>query len=92
MMTASVPRAAWYVKLDTDTFFNIQRLRISLVPPSAIEPPHYVGKPMRVFSYKRAPLTYMQGGAYVLSHTAAQAVATCQHAPRLESLECAPTS
>lgn len=108
LLTTRVPSSRWYVKLDTDTFFNVRELRAALfgsgggqplapamvgrrrmnssaalgsggggsLPGSATS--DYLGKEMRLFAYKGQRLTYMQGGAYVLSRRAALAAAACE--------------
>ena len=80
LMLLAVPDADWFLKLDTDAFFNARQMRHQLlnnIPWDQAHPPDYLGKPMRIFNYKGTNLTYMQGGAYILSARAARAVATC---------------
>ena len=80
-MTLNVPNADYYLKLDCDTFLNMNILRTRLlahVEPGLHMPPDYVGKSMGgTFSFKGRNLMYMQGGAYALSRRAALAVANC---------------
>jgi hypothetical protein len=80
LLVARAPRAAWFVKLDADTFFNADELRAVLgVRAAQLAAAHvdYIGKELRLFSYKGARLVYMQGGGYVLSARAARAAAAC---------------
>lgn len=44
-------------------------------------PPEYFGKELHIFSYLGRRLTYMQGGAYMLSRRAALAAAACMLGP-----------
>ena len=80
-MTLNVPNADYYLKLDCDTFLNMDILRTRLLvhlEPGLHKPPDYVGKSMGgTFSFKGRNLMYMQGGAYALSRRAALAVANC---------------
>ena len=80
-MTLNVPNADYYLKLDCDTFLNMNILRTRLlahVEPGLHMPPDYVGKSMGgTFSFEGRNLMYMQGGAYALSRRAALAVANC---------------
>lgn len=64
---------AGYVKVDTDTFLNVRQLRATLLwhLPLNAPMPDYVGRALRLFSFRGSPLTYMQGGAFVLSRRAA---------------------
>jgi hypothetical protein len=75
-----VPQASWYVKLDSDTFFNALELWHILAAKQAqlaAARVGYLGKEMRLFSYMDRRLVYMQGGAYVLSRYAAHMAAAC---------------
>ena len=59
-LTAAVPMATWYIKLDIDVFLNLHRVRsmlLSSLKPHHVQPPDYIGKGMRVFNYKNEPLT-----------------------------------
>ena len=63
-----VPQAEYYLKIDTDTFLSMSRLRLSLLDGVGWDlatPPDYLGKPMNIFTYKGTKLTYMQGGACI---------------------------
>lgn len=73
-MAALAPHAAYYIKADSDALLNVLALRAA-IPPGAAD---YIGKPMSVFEFQGAPLTYMQGGAFVLSRPAALRLATCK--------------
>jgi hypothetical protein len=80
-LTTTIPHATFYVKLDTDTFLNVQRLRTALLSGLSFgdaSAPDYIGKPLRIFSFKGLNITHMQGGGYVLSRRAAVAAATCE--------------
>ena len=69
--------------IDT-AFLNVQRLRAALLIGLSYgddAAPDYLGKPLRIFSFKGQNLTHMQGGGYVLSRRAAIAVATCELGP-----------
>lgn len=75
MLLLEVP-AQWYVKVDTDALLNAPSL--AHVLRSARDAGHdYVGKPMRLFSFRGRRLTYMQGGTYALSRRAALAGCAC---------------
>jgi len=76
LLTRVCPDAAWYVKADTDSFVHLRRLSASLHSlPQSIT---YVGREMRLFSFKGRQLSYMQGGVYALSQRAARAVSMCR--------------
>jgi hypothetical protein len=74
-MATSVPSAPWYAKVDADTFLNVPELLRHLF--ASHRHVHYVGKPMQLFSYKNAPLTYMAVGGYVLSSRSVVAIINC---------------
>jgi hypothetical protein len=81
LLTAIFPLCEWYIKVDTDTFLHLVQLRARLLwhlPLNATQPPDYVGRALHLFSYRGAPLTYMQGGAVVLSRRAAMALTVWQ--------------
>jgi hypothetical protein len=76
LLASSCSRASFYLKADTDAYVDLPLLSASLlVAPAASA--DYIGKLMQQFSFKGARLTYMQGGAYVLSRRAATAVGSC---------------
>ena len=88
LMIAATPNAALFVKIDADSLLNIERLRyIALCPDvsaspqpqphQAATPPDYLGRSLKLFRFEGRELTYMQGGAYVLSHRAAMSLLTC---------------
>ena len=81
MCALCVLQASYYLKLDCDTFLNMDSLRLRLllqVDPGLRQPPDYIGKVMKgLFAFKGRSLTYMQGGAYALSLRAALVVASC---------------
>lgn len=81
------PTATWYVKVDTDTLLNGPSLaRVLGRAGAAAEPPQYIGKPMRLFTFRGSrKFVYMQGGAYALSRAAAVAMGGC---PRGEWAAC----
>jgi hypothetical protein len=76
-----VTQAAWFVKIDTDAFFNVERLRVALLMRINFfhpRPPDYFGRPLSHYALDGKRFVFMQGGAYILSNRAARVVADCE--------------
>lgn len=95
LLVARAPRAAFFVKADSDALLNFPGLQSLLVNSPEVD---YVGKYMRIFNFRPAAkrhfnisigigkqrdirFVYMQGGLYVLSKRAAASMSGCPRGP-----------
>ena len=88
LLLRHVPGAMFYLKLDTDTFLNVRRLRedlLSGISWGETAPPDYLGKPLRIFRFHGTKLTHMQGGA-CMNHCASNCTRASRRSLSLSSL------